>query len=122
VAACVVLGLQVLALLAAAGVVLVKAATQHSHSVPGALLLAAIALAGAAVLVLCARGLLRLRPAARTPVIVIEALAIPVSYSLAFQAHRIVYGGPIMVGALAVLYLLFTPPARAVLDRADRGE
>jgi hypothetical protein len=121
-AACVVLGLQVLALLAAAGVVLVKAATQHSHSVPGALLLAAIALAGAAVLVLCARGLLRLRPAARTPVIVIEALAIPVSYSLAFQAHRIVYGGPIMAGALAVLYLLFTPPARAVLDRADRGE
>ncbi len=118
-AACVVVALQVLALLSACGVVLVKAATQHSNSVAGALLLAAIALAGAGVLTLCARGLLRMRPAARTPVIVIEALAIPVSYSLAFQADRIAYGGPIMVGALAVIYLLFTPPVRAVLDRAD---
>jgi hypothetical protein len=69
------------------------------------------------VLALCARSLLRLRPAARTPVVVIEVLALPVSYSLAFQADRVEYGGPILVGALAVLYLLFTPPVRAVLDR-----
>jgi hypothetical protein len=70
---------------------------------------------------LCARALLRLRPAARTPVLVLEALALPVSYSLAFQAGRVGYGGPILVGALAVLYLLFTPPVRAVLDRGDRS-
>ena len=122
VAACLVIGLQVLALLAAAAVVLEKAATEKSHDVAGALLLAAIALAGAAVLTLCGRALLRLRPAARSPVLVIEALALPVSYSLAFQAHRYDYGGPILVGALAVLYLMFTPPVRAVLDRADRTD
>jgi hypothetical protein len=115
--ACAIIGLQVLALLAASGIVLVKALTQTSNSLTGALLLAAIAVAGAAAMVICARGLLRVRPAARTPVVVIEALALPVSYSLAFQANRVGYGGPIMVSALAVLYLLFTPPVRAVLDR-----
>jgi hypothetical protein len=118
VVACGLVGLQALALVAAAGVVLVKAATQTSHDVAGALLLAAIALAGAAALGLCIRALLRLRPAARTPVVVIELLALPVSYTLAFQADRIGDGAPILLSALAVIYLLFTPPVRAVLDRA----
>ncbi len=43
----------------------------------------------------------------------------PVAYSLAFDSDRPAYGGPILIVALAVLYLLFTPPARAVLDRED---
>jgi hypothetical protein len=73
--------------------------------------------AGAAVLALAARALLRLSPAARTPVVVLQVLALPVAYSLAFQAHRVGYGGPILLAALVVLYLLFTPPVRAVLDR-----
>jgi hypothetical protein len=115
--ACGLIGLQALALVAAAGIVLVKAATQKSTTLGGALLLAAIALAGAAALVLCARSLVRLRPAARSPAVVIEALALPVSYSLAIQAGRVAYGAPIMLSALAVIYLLFTPPVRAVLDR-----
>jgi hypothetical protein len=119
-AACGIVGLQVLGLLAAGVVLLVKASTQHSHSVAGALLLAALAVAGAAGLLLCVRGLLRLRPAARTPVVVVELLALPVSYSLWIQAGRTAYGAPIGVSALAVLYLLFTPPVRAVLDRPDR--
>jgi hypothetical protein len=66
---------------------------------------------------LCARGLLRLRPAARTPVVVLQVLALPVGYSMAFQAGVVAYGGPILVAAVVVLYLLFTPPARAALDR-----
>jgi hypothetical protein len=119
--ACVIIAVQIVALIAAAALVLVKALTQTSQSLAGAVLLAVIALVAAAVLALCVRALLRLRPAARTPVLVIEVLALPVSYSLAFQAGRVGYGGPIMVGALAVLYLLFTPPVRAVLDRADRA-
>lgn len=118
VVACGVLAAQALALAAAAVIVCVKAATQHSTSLAGALLLAGIALSGSVVLGLCARGLLRVRPAARTPAVVIEVLALPVSYSLAFQAGRLGYGAPIMLSALAVLYLLFTPPVRAVLDRA----
>ena len=115
--ACGVVGLQALALVGAAGVVLVKAATQKSTHLAGAVLLGAIALAGAAALALCVRGLLRLRPAARTPCVVIELLALPVSYSLAFQANRVGYGAPILLSALAVIYLLFTPPVREVLDR-----
>jgi hypothetical protein len=115
--ACALLALQGLALIAAAAIVLVKAATQESTHLLGALLLAAIALGGAAALGLCARGLLTLRPAARTPAVVIELLALPVSYSLAFQAGLVGYGAPILLSALAVIYLLFTPPVREVLDR-----
>ena len=118
--ACAIIGVEALALVAAAAIVVVKAATETAHSLAGALLLAAVALAGTAALVVCARGLLRLRPAARTPVVVLQLLALPVSYSLAFQADRYDYGGPILLAALAVLYLLFTPPVRAVLDRPDR--
>ncbi|HZC69134.1 MAG TPA: hypothetical protein VE442_00425 [Jatrophihabitans sp.] len=119
--ACAVMGLQALALLAAGVLLVVKAITETSTSVAGALLLAAIAAAGAGVLALCGRGLLRLRPAARTPVVVLQLLALPVSYTLAFQADRVGYGAPIMLSALAVLYLLFTPRARAALDREDRA-
>lgn len=115
--ACGVLGLQVAGLLVAAGVLVDKTLTGDPNSVGRALWGAGFALVGAAVLALCARGLLRARPAARTPVVVLELLLVPVSYSLAFQAGRVGYGGPIFVSALAVLYLLFTPPVRAVLDR-----
>lgn len=115
-----VIGLESLALLAAAGVLVAKTVGGHPHSVAGALLGAAMAAAGAVALALAARGLLHLRPAARTPIVVLQLLALPVSYSLAFQAHRVGYGGPILLAALAVLYLLFTPPARAALDRAPR--
>ena len=92
----------------------------HPDSLGRALLDAAFALAAAALLGVGARGLFRLSPAARTPVLVVQFLAIPVSYSLAFQADRVGYGGPILIAALAVIYLLFTPPARAALDRDPR--
>jgi hypothetical protein len=106
-----------LALVGAAGVLVTKTLDGHPDSVGRALLGAALALSAAAALVLGARGLIRLRPAARTPVVVLQLLALPVGYSLAFQAGRVGYGGPILVAALTVLYLLFTPPARAALDR-----
>lgn len=120
-AAVAVIIMESLALLAVAVVLVVKTTTGHPHSVAGALWGALLALAGAVVLALAARGLANLRPASRTPVIVLQLLAVPVSYSLAFQAHRVGYGGPILVAALMVLYLLFTPPARAALDRPPPG-
>jgi hypothetical protein len=116
-AAVAVLGAEALALLVAAGVLLAKTVTGHPDSLARALLDAGFALFGALLLFLAARGLLHLRPAARPPVIVLQMLAIPVGYSLAFQAGRVGYGGPILLAAAAVLYLLFTPPARAALDR-----
>ncbi len=113
--------LQSLALLAAAGVLISKTISGHPDDVGRALFSAALAIGGAAVLGFAARGLWHRRPAARTPVVVLQLLAIPVSYSLAFQANRPGYGAPILIGALAVLYLLFTPPSRAVLDREPPG-
>jgi hypothetical protein len=106
-----------LALVGAAGVLVTKTVDGHPDSIGRALLGALLALGAAAALVVGARGLIRLRPAARTPMVVLQLLALPVGYSLAFQAGRVGYGGPILVAALVVLYLLFTPPARAALDR-----
>jgi hypothetical protein len=116
-AACTILALEALALLGIAAFYLYDTAVGSPHNVAGALLGAAFAALGAVGLLLGARGLLRLRPAARTPIVVLQLLALPVSYSLAFQAGLAVIGGPILVAALAVIYLLFTPPARAALDR-----
>ncbi|MEP7178643.1 MAG: hypothetical protein ABI775_06105 [Pseudonocardiales bacterium] len=116
-AAATVIRLESVALVWAAGVLVAKTIDGNPDSIGRALLGAALALGAAAALVLGARGLIRLRPAARTPVVVLQLLALPVGYSLAFQAGRVGYGGPILVAALVVLYLLFTPPARAALDR-----
>jgi hypothetical protein len=117
--ACAVIGVQVVGLLVLALVDVIESARDNSGSLARGLLGAAFAVCGAAVLALCVRNLLRLRPAARTPVVVLEILALPVGYTIAFQADHPGYGGPILVAALAVLYLLFTPPVRAVLDREE---
>ena len=118
--ACVVLGLECLALLGAAAFLVASTLTGHPSSVARALLGAAMAVVGALALAAGARGLFRLSPAARTPILVIQLLAVPVSYSLAFQAGRVGYGGPILIAAVSVIYLLFTPPVRAALDREPR--
>jgi len=49
---------------------------------------------------------------------VLELLALPVSYSLGFQAGLMVYGAPILLSALAVLYLLFIAGPRGARSRA----
>jgi hypothetical protein len=101
------------ALLGLGGFYAAKTALQRPDSYGRALLGAAMALVGGALLVLLARALARLRSWSRSPVIVLQLLALPVGYSLAFQAGLPVYGGPILVLAVAELYLLFTPEARA---------
>ena len=111
------LGLEALALVGLAVFLLVDTATGGAHSIGGALLSVLLVLVCAAALLFGARGLLRCRSAARTPIVVLQLLAIPVSYSLGFQAGRIAIGGPMLLAAFAVLYLLFTPPSRAALDR-----
>jgi hypothetical protein len=115
--AVVLIGIEALGMLALAMVLLVKTLTGHPHSVVGALLGVALALFGAGALVLCARGLAHLSPSARSPIVVIQLIALPVSYTLTFQAGLVGYGAPILLAALAVLYLIFTPPVRQVLDR-----
>jgi hypothetical protein len=112
-----VIWLQAAALVGLAVTIVVKTITGDPHNVGGALVDALLALVAALVLAGCGRSLLRLQPSARTPVVVIELVALPVSYTLAFPAHRIGYGAPILISALVVLYLVFTPAARAALDR-----
>jgi hypothetical protein len=116
-AAAFLLAAQALALVVLAVIVIVKVVTGHPSNVGGALVGAALAALAALVLGQCGRAIYQRRPAGRTPVVVIELLALPVSYDLTFPAHRPGYGGPILVSALALLYLLFTPAARAALDR-----
>ena len=105
------------ALVGAAGVLVVKTITGKPSDALGAVLAALIALGVAAGLAYAARALHRLQPWARSPVVVMQLLALPVSYSLAFQAGRVGYGAPIMLVALVTLFLLFTPPVREALER-----
>jgi hypothetical protein len=117
--ACGLVGLQALGLLVAGVVLLVDSLAGHPTDRASALFAAAFAVLAAAALGFGARGLLRLRPSARMPVVVLEILAVPVGYQLAFDSDRPEWGGPILLCALAVLYLLFTPPVRAALDRPE---
>lgn len=110
-------GLEALALVGLAVFLVYDTLAGAAGSIGAALIGVVLILLGAAALAFGARGLLHLRSSARTPIVVIQVLAIPVSYTLGFQAGRIAIGGPMLVAALAVLYLLFTPPSRAALDR-----
>jgi hypothetical protein len=108
---------QAAALLVTAVALLVLAVAHSSQRLWAALAIAGFALLGALILYLCGRGLLALRPSARSPVVLLELLALPVGYSLGIQAGRAPVGVPVLVSAVAVLALLFTPTARAALDR-----
>ena len=112
-----VVALEAAALLAAAGVLLDKAITGHPAKWWAPYAEIALVLLSVAVLLLCARGILRLRPAARTPIVIVQLLALPVSFDMAFQAGLVAIGGPILIAALSVLYMLFSPAARLALDR-----
>jgi hypothetical protein len=72
---------------------------------------------GAVLLALCARGLLQLRPSARSPIVVLQILALPVGYSLGFQNGRMLIAAPVLILAVAVLVLLLSKPSREALDR-----
>ena len=84
-AALAVVGLQVVGLLVAAAVLTTKTFDGHPDSVGRSLFGVVFALGGAAVLTLSARGLFAARRAARTPLLVMELLAIPVGYSLGLR-------------------------------------
>jgi hypothetical protein len=109
--------LEAAALAITALVLLVLAFTRTTTRLWGAVAIVGFALLGAAVLALCARGLLQLRPSARSPVILVQLLAVPVGYSLAVQAGRLLIGAPILIIAVTVVALLMLPSSRQALDR-----
>jgi hypothetical protein len=106
------------ALVAAAVILAVLAAVHTTTRLWAAFAIVGFALIGAVVLALCARGLTRLQPSSRSPIVLLEVICLPVTYSLGFQAGRIFVAAPIMASAIAVLGLLFTRSAREALDRA----
>lgn len=116
-AACAILAVEGLALVAAGLFLIYGTVFGHPGGVLRSLLAAVMAFGGAAALLAGARGLLRLSTGARSPMVVLQLLALPVGYSLVTDAGRVVWGGPILIAAVAVIYLLFTPPAREALDR-----
>lgn len=116
-AAAAVVLLEAVALTGVAVMLLVLAFIHTTTRLWAAVAIVAFALLGAAVLALCARGLLRLRPSARSPVILVQLLALPIGYSLGIQAGRALVGVPILIAAIAVLVLLMTPSSRQALDR-----
>ena len=96
----------------------VLTALHDAGSVPvalaGALLLAIF---GGALLLL-ARGLRALKPPARSPVVAVQVVALPVGWTLAGTNGRPEIGVPVLVLAAAVLVLLFaTAEARDSLAR-----
>lgn len=76
-----------------------------------------IAIAAGAVILFLARSLSQVAVWSRAPVIVIQILAAPVGYSLAFPSEQPLYGIPILAAAATVLYLLFTPDSKLAFFR-----
>jgi hypothetical protein len=116
-AAAAVVLIEAAALAATAAVLVVLAFVHTTTRLWAAVAIVGFALLGAAVLALCARGLVRLRPSARSPVILLQLLALPIGYSLGIQAGRALVGVPILIAAIAVLVLLMMPSSRQALDR-----
>jgi hypothetical protein len=110
--------IEAVGLLIAAIILLVLIVVHTSTRLWAAFAVAGFAVLGASVLWLCARGLLHLRPSSRTPVLMIQLLALPVTYSLGIQAGWYWIGVPIMALAVATIVLLLVRPSRVALDRS----
>lgn len=109
--------LEAAALAVAALALLVLAFVHTATRLWAGLTVVGFAALGAVLLGLCARGLLRLRPSARSPIVVVQIIALPVGYSLGFQNGRMLIAAPVLIAAVAVLVLLLSKPSREALDR-----
>ena len=105
------------ALLVLAAVEAISTLVGDPASVSLALVTAAFAAATGALLLWLARGLTELRETTRTPVVVLQLLALPIGWNL-LGTGRPELGLPVLLLAVAVLSLLFgSAEARAALTR-----
>ncbi|MFL6074119.1 MAG: hypothetical protein ACJ73S_12050 [Mycobacteriales bacterium] len=111
-----VLGLQGLGLLVATGVQVQKLVTQHVDKVSQAVGVLVLSLLGAATLAGLGYAIAQARGWARSPVIVVQILAVLVGLSL-FGQHQWGYGMLVLGLAVVELGLLATPDARTALGR-----
>ena len=110
--------LEGVALLVLAAVEAISTVASEPASVSLALVTAAFAAAAGALLLWLARGLTELRGAARTPVVVVQLIALPIGWNLVGTSGRPELGLPVLLLAVAVLSLLFgSEEARAALRR-----
>jgi hypothetical protein len=108
------------ALLLLAGAQALSTVLGEPTSVGGALVTAAFAALGGVLVLLLARAVLRVRKAARSPVVVVQLIMLPIGWNLIHPSGRPEFGVPVLAVAVAVLALLATPAARAALEREDR--
>ncbi|MFQ1001516.1 hypothetical protein [Modestobacter sp. SSW1-42] len=111
-------GVEGTALAALALVLLVLTVTGSPDSLGRALAEVVFVGLAAGVLLACARGLWRLAPWARGPVVALQIFLGILAYTAAFQADRPLIGVPVLALVGVVLYLLATPEAR--LAYSDR--
>jgi hypothetical protein len=117
--AAVVVVVEAVAAVAAAVVTAVLTAAGRVASTPNAVGIVVFALLAAGVLGGCARGLWRVAPWARGPVVALQLLLALLGYTAAFTAQAPAVGVPMLAAAAVTLYLLATPESR--LAYADRG-
>jgi hypothetical protein len=116
--AALVVAVEALVLVLAAGYVAVETLTGAAASARSAWGLVAFALLGAALLAACARGLWRLASWSRGPVVATQLLLGLVGLTAAFSYQHPEFGIPMLLPVAVVLYLLATPEARlAFFDR-----
>ena len=96
----------------------VSTVVSRAASISLALATAGFAVAAGLLLLWLARALTELRRAARTPVVVVQLIALPIGWDLIGTSGRPAVGIPVIVLAVAVLVLLFgTEDARTALRR-----
>lgn len=114
--ACAVLvALEALGLLGAAAFFVVEVFVATPDDRTRALVAALLALVVAVGMALVARGLAAGRRWARAPALVVNLLVLPVAFDLV-RGGRWYVGLPLVLGALAVLTLLFAPATDAALE------
>ncbi|SDO19193.1 hypothetical protein SAMN05660199_01478 [Klenkia soli] len=111
-------GLEALAAVVVAGVVLWLTVTGDPDSVGRALAEVVYVLLGAAALAACAVGMRRVAAWARGPVVVLQLLLGAFGYVTAFEAERPLLGVPVLACVAGVCWFLATPEAR--LAYSDR--
>jgi hypothetical protein len=110
-------GVQALVLVAAAAYLLIGTVAGSPDQPDAAVTLGVLAAAVGVLLGWLARSLYGLRLWARTPVVFLEILFLPVAWTLV-NSGQPVAGLAYFALSLAVLVLLFTPPARQALESA----
>ncbi len=111
-------GVQALALVVVGVVYAVVSATGSPENLLAAELAAALAVAAGVLMAVMARAVDRGLGWPRSPLVVLNVLALPVGLSLV-QSKVYAAGLPVLLLAGAVLYLLATPDARQALRRPE---